>query len=149
MGFVFGFNKIAKELNEHQHAGAISLLIHPGASAVYSHMKAPEHKRKEVESNYAKHRWESLKGYAKGMGLGIAAGAGLGIGGGKLYAKMRGIPNARARIILSKDMAKVLKTKHIPLGLPPAILGGFIGSNVGSYYGAKRGHEVVTGKKEK
>jgi hypothetical protein len=125
----------------------LSLMVHPGASAVYSHMKAPKHKQKEPEKNYLKHRLHTMKGWAIGGAAGGTAGAGLGHAAERAYAHARGKPKIKLRIRLPKTLAKSMGEKSVPFFLVPAAMGSIVGSNIGQYYGSRKGHEEVTGRK--
>jgi uncharacterized membrane protein YfcA len=141
--FAKGLHKTAA-LSEHQRSGLISLTVHPSAAAIYSHFKAPKHKQKEHEKNFLKHRRETAKGWAVGSVAGAVGGGALGYAGQKLHAHATGNPKSKYMIKLPGTK----KGKKVPFFLAPAIAASFLGGNIGTYLGSKKGHEVVTGKKE-
>jgi len=155
MGFVSGFLKIA---SEHRQSGLLALSVHPGAAAVYSHMKAPAHRRKSPEQNYLKHRLEQTKGWALGTAAGGAAGALGGLLGQRAYAATKGhkshnyhvqVPLWLAKALKGEKAVQSAKGRSVPLIMLPIMAGTLLGGQVGAYYGAKRGHTAVTGKPEK
>ena len=151
MAFIRGFQKISQSSNEHHQAGLIAVGLNPGASAVYSHLKAPKHRQKSPEKNYLKHRAETMKGFLLGTGAGGLAGAGVGHLGERAYSATQGHAFKPYRLRLPQRIATAVegkKAKSIPLVLVPAALGGLLGGNFGTYRGAIKGHEAVTGKKK-
>jgi hypothetical protein len=150
MAFVRGFQKTAQPSDEHHKAGLIAVGLNSGASAVYSHFKAPRHRQKSPEKNYLKHRTETMKGFLLGTAAGGLGGAALSHAGERIHSAIQGKPYKHYRLHLPQAIATAIegkKARSIPLALVPAVLGALVGSHVGTYHGAIKGHEAVTGKK--
>jgi len=62
---------------------------------------------------------------------------------------MMRVPHWMAVAVKGKKRVHGQKGRLIPIALIPAMMGTLAGGQLGAYYGAKRGHEAVTGRKEK